>query len=144
MSRTVNIRTLAKAIADTQKGMPMRTAGKKYGITRKTIAKYIKELDPTSTLALLIQKELRQQEQSWAQDIEPAIKEGIKYLMKAYNSLDPTDPNAVAIVTASIEKLSELAMTRKILQARMHEDHEIGTSRDNLAEARGEGRGGSK
>jgi len=138
MARPINIKNLAKAIAETQNGVAISVAAKRYKIHRDTITKNIKNLDPTSNLALLIQRQLRMQEQSWAQDIEPAIKEGIRYLVRAYEDLDTKDPQAVSIVTASIAQLSELAMTRKILQQRMTPDAEIATSQDALAEARGE------
>lgn len=98
-----------------------KVTSEKWGITTKSIRNYRAKLAVNQQLSLLFQLKRQQLESTWATEIPLALKAGIDFLKRATQSLDPADPKAIEAVTQSLKVLTEVLMTKEILDRRFAE-----------------------
>lgn len=95
-----------------------KSTAEKWGITTKTIRNYRARLTVNSQLSLIFQLKKQQLESTWAAELPLALKAGIDFLKRASQSADPNDSEAVKAITQSIKVLTEVMMTREVLDRR--------------------------
>jgi len=96
-------------------------AAEKHGITARTIRNYRERLDSDQELSALFHSKRREREKSWADDMPAAISSGVEYLRKVSEGLKPeeTSPEMVHAIAGAVKVLSEVRMTKDVLDARL-------------------------
>ncbi len=96
-----------------------KTTAAKYGISPRTIHRYRKRLNEDAQLSALVKIKKDRMEQEWAKEMPAAIRASIDFLRKAANSAKTDDPDAIHAVAGALKILSEVAMTKKVIDARL-------------------------
>jgi len=90
----------------------------KYGISTRSIQRYRKRLQTDDKLSELVALKSRQAQRDWINKLPPAIEASIEFLRKAANAADVNDPQVIHSIAGSLKILSEIEMTKAILDAR--------------------------
>ncbi|WP_287408284.1 hypothetical protein [Oceanithermus sp.] len=91
----------------------------RYGTSLRSLQRYRRRLaDGDRVLADLVAEKKAALEREWAGELAPAIREGIMFLRRAAKAADPSDPDAIHAVAGSLKILSEIALTKEVLDAR--------------------------
>ncbi|MCX7601465.1 MAG: hypothetical protein N2Z75_05925 [Meiothermus sp.] len=96
-----------------------RTVCERHGITPRTLRNYRYRLQSDPELSLLFRERLRTLEREWANELAPAIRQAVRFLQRAAQVADPRDPRAIEAVAEALRVLSEVSMTREVLQTRL-------------------------
>jgi len=97
-----------------------RVVAERYGISLRTLQRYRRRYaDGDPDLAALVAQKKAALEREWASELAPAIREAIDYLRRAARDADTHDPNAIHAVAGALKILSEVALTREVLSARL-------------------------
>jgi hypothetical protein len=96
-------------------------AALKWGIAAETISRYRRKLESDPELSKEIKAKKRLQDQAWADDIPAALTAAIDYLKRASQDADTRDPDAIHAVAGAAKILSEIAITREVIDARLAE-----------------------
>ncbi|MCE5419172.1 MAG: hypothetical protein JJ713_00050 [Acidithiobacillus sp.] len=91
----------------------------RYGITVRTIQNYRARMRKDARLSQIFAAKKAAFEREWASELAPAIREAIKFLQQAARSADPGDPEAIHAVAGALKILSEVSMTREVINARL-------------------------
>ena len=91
----------------------------KYGISPRTIHRYRKRLNEDAQLSALVKIKKDLMEQEWAKDMPAAIRASIEFLRKAANNAKTDDPDAIHAVAGALKILSEVALTKRVIDARL-------------------------
>jgi hypothetical protein len=93
----------------------------KYGISSRTLQRWRKGIEPEddTTLAASVGAKKAILEAQWAEEIPGALKSSIEFLRKAGEQADPKSPDAIHSVAGALKLLSEVAMSWKLLDARI-------------------------
>ena len=105
-----------------------------WGVTKRTIRNYRTRLRGDADLSAVFLEKKQLKESAWADDLPPAIREGIEYLRKAPRHLEYTAENVHA-VTGSVKILAELDIVRTVLNARYAELRQSPGAPDQLVGA---------
>lgn len=98
-----------------------RTVCERHGITPRTLRNYRYRLQSDPELSLLFRERLRTLEREWANELAPAIRQAVRFLQRAAHEADPRDPRAIEAVAEALRVLSEVSMTREVLQTRLED-----------------------
>ena len=96
-----------------------KTTAAKYGISTRTIRNYRKRLSEDAKFSALFQEKKEHAEQEWAHEMPAAIRASIDFLRKAANSAKTDDPDAIHAVAGALKILSEVAITKQVIDARL-------------------------
>ena len=88
------------------------------GNYHKKIRSYRARLAVNNQVSLIFLLKKQQLESTWAADLPLALKAGIDFLLRASQSANRTDPEAIKAVTQTIKVLTEVMMTREVLYRR--------------------------
>ena len=94
-------------------------AAQRHGVTRRSLYNWRYRLATDQRLAQLFDEKRRQAEAEWVPQFVPAIRDAVEFLRRAAQELDPTDPDAVHAVAGALKILSEIAMMKEVLDARL-------------------------
>lgn len=95
------------------------TASQRHGISLRTLERYRSRLRTDEKLAAFVAAKKVALEREWANELAPAIREAIHFLQRAAREADPGDPNAIHAVAGALKILSEVSMTREVINARL-------------------------
>ena len=91
----------------------------KYGIATRTIHRYRKRLNEDAQLSALVKVKKDLMEQEWAEEMPAAIRASIEFLRKAATEAKATDPDVIHAIAGALKILSDVAMTKKVIDARL-------------------------
>lgn len=98
-----------------------RAAAEKWGVSERALRQWRSRLDSDPDFAALFYVGKMRQDEAWATQIPDALAAGIKFLARASEQLDPSDPNAIHAIAGAIKILAEISMTRELIAARFEE-----------------------
>lgn len=96
-----------------------RATVEKYDISSRTLQRYRSRLANDQELTALVAHKKAEQDKQWASEIPGAIAACIKFIANASQNLKPDDPEAVHAIAGAMKILSEIAMTREVIEARL-------------------------
>lgn len=96
-----------------------KTTAAKYGISTRTIRNYRKRLNEDTQFSASFQEKKERMEREWAHEMPAAIRASIEFLRKAANDAKTDDPDAIHAVAGALKILSEVALTKEIIDARL-------------------------
>ena len=92
---------------------------KKHGVSKRSIRRWRKDLESNAPLAEETRAKKELVEGDWANALPSAIQKSIAFLEKAADQCDATDPEAVHAIAGSMKLLTEVAMSRRLIDARL-------------------------
>lgn len=92
----------------------------KWGIAERTIRNYRQRLNDDTELASLFQDKKELFESDWAADIPAAIRTAVNFLQRASKQADPQDHENIHAVAGALKIMSEVALTKAILDVRLN------------------------
>lgn len=95
-----------------------QAASEHWGISIRSIQRYRAKLGKDKKLASSVADKKKVFEGRWADNISPAITNGISYLTKAIQEIAST-PEGIHAVAGAVKLLSEIEMTKRMLDARL-------------------------
>ena len=96
-----------------------KEAANKHGISTRSIRNWKKDIENDAVFSAIFQKKLLERDQRWASDIPAALNACIAFIKEAANTARKTDPDAIEAVTKAAQTLSEIDITRGIINARL-------------------------
>lgn len=96
-----------------------RQAAQKYGVSERTIRNWRKRLADDPHFAAFFQHKKSASERDWGADLIPAIRASIEFVQRAARELDTANPEAVHAVAGALKILTEVALTREVIDARL-------------------------
>lgn len=96
-----------------------RAACDKHDISLRTLQRYRSRLDDDPRLAQVVAEKKRLQDEAWADEIPSAIASCVQFLREASQQCDRKDPDAVHAISGAMKLLSEVSLTRKVIDARL-------------------------
>ena len=96
-----------------------KETAKRWGITDRTILNYRNRLDEDSKLSDIFAIKKREFETDWSNEIPEAIRAAVRFLKRASNEADPTDPESIHAVAGALKIMAEVGMTKAILDVRL-------------------------
>lgn len=118
MPRSFNYERAAAALIDATL-MGDRAAAEKYEISVKSIEGWRSRLETDEVLREFFYKKKALQDKAWANEIPAAIASCINFLKQASQECDSRDPDAVHAITGALKIMSEVSMTREVIDARL-------------------------
>lgn len=92
---------------------------KKLGVSPRSIVRWRQRVLTDANLAELVREKRAAADGDWARDLPRAITKAIDFLADAPNHLDKKDPDSVRAVAGAMKLLTETAMSRRVLDARL-------------------------
>lgn len=92
---------------------------RRHGISLRTLQRYRQRLAKDPKLAESVARKKAVLEREWATELAPAIRQTILFLRRAAQEADPRDPHAIHAVAGALKILADVAMTQKVLDARL-------------------------
>lgn len=129
MARIFNYERAATVLAETA-FTDEATVLQRYGISSMTLSRYRKRLQTDHKLLEFVSLKKSSLEREWASELAPAIREAIRFLQRAARDADSSDPAAIHAVAGALKILSETAMTKEVINARL-----VGQDRPQREEA---------
>jgi hypothetical protein len=108
----------ARAIADALI-MGDKKAAEKNDLSVRSLVRHRAAMKTDPELAELVAEMREAQKQNWAAEVPEAIAACIQYLKAATNEVSKTDPNAIMAVAQALEKLSDIALTWRMIDERI-------------------------
>lgn len=96
-----------------------KETAKKYGISPRSIERWRRRVEVDGKLAELVAVKKGAAERDWADNLPTAIRKAIDFLGGSMTKLDPKDPEAVRAAAGAMKLLTETAMARRLLDARI-------------------------
>ena len=118
MPRAFNYERAAAALVDAII-MGDRKAAEKYEVSVKSVEGWRSRLSTDERLREFFLNKKAQQDKEWAHEIPAAIASCIQYLKKASQECDCKDPDAVHAIAGALKIMSEVSMTREVIDARL-------------------------
>ena len=103
-----------------------KEAAKKHGVSDRSIRNWKMDMENDPSFSAIFQKKLVERDKAWAEEIPAALNACIVFLKDAANAVRKNDPSAIEAITKAAQTLSEIAITREIIDARL-----TGTDRQN-------------
>lgn len=94
---------------------------KRWDITTRTIQNYRARLDDDAELSVIFADKKAAFETEWANEVPAALRSAVRFLMRAGEEADPSDPQAIHAVAGALKMLAEVRFTKDILDARLSE-----------------------
>jgi hypothetical protein len=95
-----------------------KQAAERHGITARSIRNYRQRLQEDRELSELFQHKRALAEQDWAHELAPAIRASIDFLRRAAQRASTRDADVIHSVAGALKILSNVAMTKEVLDAR--------------------------
>lgn len=118
MAKKLNLDRAAMILVEAAYYGDKKTA-EKHGISERTISNYRSRLAEDGELSVFFHIKKQEFEDKWADELPAAIRAGIQYLAKAANEADPKDPKAIYSIAGALKILADVALTKKVLDARI-------------------------
>lgn len=99
-------------------------AAKRFGVSTRSIVRWRNRMDTDDDLAALVVIKKEQFAKSWSDELPAAIRASIRALKDAALKLEMTDTASVKVIADSLHRLTEIAMTKDVLDARLNEYQE--------------------
>lgn len=96
-----------------------KAAAAKHGVSERSVRRWRVDLEEGTTLSSIVQKKLLERDKSWAEEIPAALNACIGYIREAAQTVNKRDPDAIEAVTKAAATLSEIDITRGIINARL-------------------------
>lgn len=91
----------------------------RWGITDRTIQNYRGRLDNDSELSSFFVLKKQAFENEWANEIPAAIRSALRFIVRAGEEANPKDPEAIHAVAGALKIVTEVELTREIINARL-------------------------
>lgn len=91
----------------------------RYKITQRTLYNYRQRLHHDPKLSEFFVQKKSVLEREWSNELAPAIREAIRFLQQAARKADPSDPAAIHAVAGALKILSEVSITKEVIDARL-------------------------
>lgn len=95
------------------------TTSRRYGVATRTIRNYRSQLNINPELASLFLHSRKEFEKDWSSRIPGAIISGVDFIARAMQEADPKDPDAINAVSNAVKTLSEVQLTKQVIDARL-------------------------
>lgn len=118
MPRAFNYERAAAALVDAIV-MGDHGAAEKYEVSYRSIQEWRSRLQTDKVLVQFFKEKKALQDKEWAHEIPSAIASCIQYLKKASQECDCKDPDAVHAIAGALKIMSEVSMTREVIDARL-------------------------
>lgn len=96
-----------------------RAAAEKYEVSVRSLEAWRSRLSSDDVLVEFFRNKKRLQDEAWGDQIPTALSGGIDFLKRSSQEADPKDPEAIHAIAGYIKILSDVAMTRKVIDARL-------------------------
>lgn len=96
-----------------------RAAAEKWKIAVETICRYRKRLETDAELSKALKLKKAEQDKAWADEIPAAIASCIEFIKNAAYACNPAEPEAVHAIAGALKILSEVSLTREVIEARL-------------------------
>lgn len=123
MSVNFNMERAAKALVDAIL-MGDRAAAEKYNVTIKSLEGWRVRLETDKAFREFFQRLRKAKDEGWADDIPAALASCIAFLKRAGQEADPSQPEAIEAIAHAAETLSDIALTRKVVDERFSQARE--------------------
>lgn len=91
----------------------------KWGITVRSLQRYRSRIDNDKEFRISVAQKKAEQDKAWANEIPTAISSCVEFLRAASQEVDKRDPEAIHAVAGSLKILSEVYITREVIDARL-------------------------
>lgn len=96
-----------------------RPACEKHGISLRTLQRYRTKLEDDAELSQVVAQKKEMQDEAWANEIPSAIAACINYLKDSAAACVPGNPDAIHAVSGALKIMTEVELTRKLIDARL-------------------------
>jgi hypothetical protein len=100
-----------------------KATARKHGIALRTLqrwrVKLAGDVELSSELSQAIAEKTRELDKAWADGIGDALRDGIRFLGRAFKEADVKDPAAIHAVAGALKLLAEAETTQRVLDARL-------------------------
>jgi hypothetical protein len=100
-------------------------AAEKHGVTTRSIRRWRDRLDDDRKLSALVRVKRKKAEEDWAKELSTSIRAAINFLARASQNANVKDPETIEAVTAALEVLTSVAMTKRVLDERFGHTEKI-------------------
>lgn len=98
-----------------------KTASERYGISIRSIENYRARLEDDMELVAFFAIKKQKFEDDWAEELPVAIRSSIRYIAKAASEAS-TDHQMVYSIAGALKILSDVKLTKDVLDARLAEN----------------------
>ena len=96
----------------------VRTA-KRWDIHRRTIANYRTRLNEEPELAQEFKRKKELFESEWANELAPAIRSALRFIVRAGEEADTTDPDVIHAMAGALKIVASVGLTKDMLDAKL-------------------------
>jgi len=112
------LETRAQIIVEADCGNDKVTAAR-HGISLRSLQRYRKESQENDALSRIVARKRELIEANWAEELPTAIRAGIDYIKTACMEAKNTDPLMVRAIVGAVKILTEVAITKDVIDARL-------------------------
>lgn len=94
-------------------------AANNHGVSVRSVEVWRARLNTDPLLVEFFANKTQAATSDWADDINDAIKAGVDFLKRAANQASPMHPDVIHAVAGAVKLLSEVQMTKRVLDARI-------------------------
>lgn len=114
-------------------------AADNHGICAKTLRRWRERMATDEQMSANVLKNKRRLEADWADKLPAAIRGAIAFLERASQESDPSDPESVHSVTGALKILTDVAIAKQIVDARLApQRREMGVDAEEVGTPAGE------
>lgn len=95
-----------------------QSAADRYSLTKRTVRGYRERLSTDKELSSLFQIKKDAFESGWAEEIPAAMRQGTRFIIRAAQEGDASDPDMVHSIAGAMKILAEIGLTKEILDVR--------------------------
>jgi hypothetical protein len=96
-----------------------QSAAARWGISDRTILNYRNRLNEDEELSDIFALKKAAFENEWANEVPAAIRSALRFIVRAGEEANPKDPEAIHAVAGALKIVSEVELTREIINARL-------------------------
>ena len=94
-------------------------AAKRHNVSTKTVGRYRDLAQSDEVVSKLVAAKWEAADKDWSVGLSSAIKAQIEFLNRAATSASHTDPEVIREVTGALKTLADVALTSRMLDARI-------------------------
>lgn len=95
------------------------TAAKRHNVSTKTVQRYREMAQSDANVSKLVSALWAAADKDWGKGLASALRGQIEFLNRATEKADPSNPEAITAVTGALETLADVALTKRMLDARL-------------------------
>lgn len=118
MSQSFNYERAATVLADAI-FMGDKAAAEKWDVSTRSIEAWRSRLSEDRKLAGLFNVKKQAREKTWAAEIPGVISAALSFIKTACHQADPGDPNVLKSIVEAVKVLTEVDLTKQVLDARL-------------------------